>query len=327
MRKTGEKRESVQHEAHAEKLPQRLAAIDVGSNTILLLVAEYSPSSGLAIIKEAEDQPRLGAGLSSTGRLSEASIERALQSTAHMVELAREAGAQRIEAVATAAVREASNGTEFIERARRAGIPLRVISPEDEADLAYRAAASRFPHRGSMLVADIGGGSLELIGSSGDRIELTDSLPLGAVRLTELGFTTNALREHVRGQLSAVLDRARWRDARLIGSGGTFATLAAIMQARRTGRTDGSIQGVRVTSTELHDVLAMLQAMSPDDRRRVPGLRPERADIIVAGLTVADELVRWIGAVDVTMNRYGVREGLLLRMLTDSAGGLATSSS
>ena len=119
----------------------------------------------------------------------------------------------------------------------------------------------------------------------------------------------------MRGRLSAVLDRERWREARLIGSGGTFATLAAIMQARRTGRTGQEIQGVGVTGRELSDVLATLAALSPDDRKRVPGLRPERADIIVAGLTVADELLRWTGAVDVTMNRYGLREGLLLRML------------
>jgi exopolyphosphatase/guanosine-5'-triphosphate,3'-diphosphate pyrophosphatase len=327
MRKTGEKPESVRRGAHAEELPQRLAAIDVGSNTILLLVAEHAHPSCFSIIQEAEDQPRLGAGLGSTGRLSELAIERALQSTAHMVEVAREAGAQRIDAVATAAVREAGNGAEFIERAHREGIPLRVISPEDEADLAYRSAAYRFPHRGSMLVADIGGGSLELIGATDDRVELIDSLPLGAVRLTELGFTPDVLREHVRGQLSAVLDRERWRDARLIGSGGTFATLAAIMQARRARPTDESIQGVAVTSPELADVLAMLETMTADDRKRVSGLRPERADIIVAGLTVADELLRWIDAVDVTMNRYGLREGLLLRMLADSNSELATPSS
>jgi exopolyphosphatase / guanosine-5'-triphosphate,3'-diphosphate pyrophosphatase len=315
MRKTGEKPESVRRGAHADEPPQRLAAIDVGSNTILLLVAEHDPSGAFRIIKEAEDQPRLGAGLGATGRLSEAAIERAVQSTAHMVEVAREAGAQRIDAVATAAVREAGNGAEFIERARREGIPLRVISPEDEADLAYRSAAYRFPHRGSMLVADIGGGSLELIGATDDRFELIDSLPLGAVRLTEMGFTPDVLREHVRGQLSAVLDQERWRDARLIGSGGTFATLAAIMQARRARPTDGSIQGVRVTSPELADVLSTLETMAADDRKRVSGLRPERADIIVAGLTVADELLRWIGAPDVTMNRYGLREGLLLQMI------------
>src|SRR3954452_9365827 len=117
MRKTGEKPESVRRGAHAEELPQRLAAIDGGSNTILLLVAEHANPSCFSIIQEAEDQPRLGAGSGSTGRLSELAIERALQSTAHMVEVAREAGAQRIDAVATAAVREAGNGAEFIERA------------------------------------------------------------------------------------------------------------------------------------------------------------------------------------------------------------------
>ena len=296
-------------------MAQRLAAIDVGSNTILLLVGEHDPSAGLTIIDEAEDQARLGAGLGTTGRLSDAAMDRALRSLIQMRDQALRLGATRVEAVATAAVREAQNGAEFAERARQSGIPLRVISPETEAQLAYHSAGFHFPGTGPMLVADIGGGSLELIGATGNRLTLVQSLPLGAVRLTELALDPEALRRHIREHLRSALDPATWHGSRLIGSGGTFANLASMVLSRRSGRLDGSIQGTRVTAGEVEGVLRLLKSMSSEQRRSVPGLRPERADIIVAGLTVADELLRWVAAPDVMVNRYGLREGLLLEML------------
>jgi exopolyphosphatase / guanosine-5'-triphosphate,3'-diphosphate pyrophosphatase len=122
----------------------RLAAIDVGSNTILLTVAEPDTDQGLRIVEEAADQPRLGAGLGRTGRLQSDAMERALQSLTRMRDTYRRLDAHRIGAVATAAVREAANGGEFVERVRELDIPLRVISPEVEAALSYRSAAYRF---------------------------------------------------------------------------------------------------------------------------------------------------------------------------------------
>jgi exopolyphosphatase/guanosine-5'-triphosphate,3'-diphosphate pyrophosphatase len=315
MPRTAERQGNVRHGRFGKRLPRRLAAIDVGSNTILLLVAEHDPSTGLAIIDEAEDQPRLGAGLGTTGRLGEAAIERALQSLSRMRDHALRLGAEWIEAVATAAVREAANGAEFVERARRKGIPVRVISPEAEADLAYRSAAHHFPDPGPTLVADIGGGSMELIGVVDHEIELTTSLPLGAVRLTEMGLPLPRLRDHIRGQLGPAVDETTWTGSQVIGSGGTFANLASMVQARQGDQNMGSIQGVRATVGALEELLAALERMSPAQRREVPGLRPERADIIVAGLTVADELLRWVKCPAVTVNRYGLREGLLLEML------------
>jgi exopolyphosphatase / guanosine-5'-triphosphate,3'-diphosphate pyrophosphatase len=297
-------------------LATRLAAIDVGSNTILLLVAEHDPTAGLTIIDEAEDQARLGAGLGTTGRLSEAAMDRAVRSMIRMRDQALRLGATQLDAVATAAVREAQNGAEFVERARGSGIPLRVISPETEAELAYRSAAFNLPGGGPMLVADIGGGSLELIGANENRLMLVQSLPLGAVRLTELALEPEALRHHIRKHLQATLDPETWQRPRLIGSGGTFVNLASMVLARRSGRVGASIQGTRVTIGELESVLRFLEGMSSEERRSVPGLRPERADIIVAGLTVADELLRWVAATDVVVNRYGLREGLLLEMLS-----------
>jgi exopolyphosphatase/guanosine-5'-triphosphate,3'-diphosphate pyrophosphatase len=293
--------------------PKRLAAIDVGSNTILLLIADYQPSFGLTIIEEAEEQPRLGAGLLATGRLSDASMERALLSLARMRDRCRQLGVGRVDAVATAAVREAANGKELVNRVQILGIPLRVISPETEAALAYRSAAYHFPNAGRTLVADIGGGSLELVGAADGQIGLIRSLPLGAVRLTELQLQLPALREHIRQLLGdAGVDRG-WAGSKVVGSGGTFATLASMLSAQR-GFPAGPIQGTEVSARETELLLSHLSAMDGETRRSVPGLRPERADIIVAGLAVAAELLQSVASGLVTVSGYGVREGLLLEM-------------
>jgi exopolyphosphatase/guanosine-5'-triphosphate,3'-diphosphate pyrophosphatase len=292
---------------------ERIAAIDVGSNTVLLLIAEDNPTAGVTIIAEAEDQPRLGAGVSATGRLSQAAMARTLEILERMLELCRAHGVSRKAAVATAAVREAENGAEFVQLVRAHGIPLQTISPETEAALSYRSAAHHFPGAERTLVADIGGGSLELIGASGARIRLSRSLPLGAVRLTELALPLSALRDQIRRALDQSVPGRDWSGSAVIGSGGTFTNLAAMALAQR-GASGQSVHGVEISAKEIEDLLARLTALSPEDRRQVPGLRPERADIIVAGVAVAAELLVWVNASSVKVNRYGLREVLLLEM-------------
>jgi len=292
----------------------RLAAIDLGSNTILLTVADPDPDQGLKIVEEAEAQPRIGAGVGTSGRLQDDAMERALQSLTRIRHTCRRLGAHRVSAVATAAVREAANGEEFAERVRELGIPLRVISPEEEAALAYRSAAYRFGREGRMLVADIGGGSLELIGAAAGAVGMTLSLPLGAVRLTELGMSQENLRRHIHEALVAATSGAEWSDARIIGSGGTFATLASIALARRSERRDG-LHGTTIHSDEVEQLLETLAGMSLEKRREMPGLRAERADIIVAGLAVVLELLRVVRTSCVTVSGFGLRDGLLLEML------------
>jgi exopolyphosphatase / guanosine-5'-triphosphate,3'-diphosphate pyrophosphatase len=292
---------------------ERIAAIDVGSNTVLLLIAEHHPTAGLTIVAEAEDQPRLGASLSATGRLSQAAMARALETLARMRELCRAHGVSRIGAVATAAVREAENGAEFVRLVRAQGIPLQAISPETEAALSYRSAAHHFPGAERTLVADIGGGSLELIGASGGRIRLSRSLPLGAVRLTELALPLSTLRDQIGRALDQAVPRREWAGSAVIGSGGTFANLAAMALAQR-GVSGQPVHGVEMSAKEVEDLLARLSTLSPEERRQVPGLRPERADIIVAGVAVAAELLDRVKASSVRVNGYGLREGLLLEM-------------
>ncbi|MGH7510324.1 MAG: hypothetical protein ACREMZ_12760 [Gemmatimonadales bacterium] len=293
---------------------ERIAAIDVGSNTVLLTIAEYDPEAGLVVIEDAEDQPRLGAGLSATGRLGEEAIGRAIRALTRMRDTCRRHGVNRIAAVATAAVREAENGADFVHRVRSLDIPLRVISAETEAALSYRSAAHHFPSGSRTLVADIGGGSLELIGAVNGRVRLTRSLPLGAVRLTELAVPLTDLRARIRRELEQAVPGREWLASSLIGSGGTFASIAAMALARR-GSPAASLHGSMVTTPELEELLASVAAMSPEQRRRVPGLQPERGDIIVAGLAVAAELLERIGAGGVTVSAFGLRDGLLLEMV------------
>lgn len=291
---------------------ERIAAIDVGSNTVLLTVAENDPDRGPVTIEDAEDQPRLGAALGVTGRLSEEAMTRALQVLARMRDTCNGLGVHRVAAVATAAVREAANGAEFVSRVKTLGIPLRTISPEEEAALSYRSAAYRFPGDEPTIVADIGGGSLELIGAVQQKVALVRSLPLGAVRLTEMHLASEDLQRHVSGLLSAAFRETEWIGSRIIGSGGTFATLASMILAGRRQRQ--GIHGTVVSAEEIRHLLEALAVMSPVERRQVAGLPAERADIIVAGITVVAELVNVVQASGVTVSRFGLRDGLLLEM-------------
>jgi exopolyphosphatase / guanosine-5'-triphosphate,3'-diphosphate pyrophosphatase len=297
-------------------LRERLAAIDVGSNSIRLLVAEYDPAAGLNVIDEVKDQPRLAAGLARTGRLDEEAIARAILALRRMREVCRRRGAQRIAAVATAAVREAVNGAEFVERVHRElDIPLQVIDAETEAALSYRSVAHHFRLAGARtLVADIGGGSL---------VELTLSLPLGAVRLTELYLqgrreprrAVAQLRTQVRKHLRKSVRHRDWTAGFVIGSGGTFTTLARMAIARRGLPIPETIHGVTVTTGEVETLIEWLTETPPEQRRVVPGLNPQRADIILAGLAVTAELLGLIDARQLTVSAFGLREGLLLDMI------------
>ncbi len=304
---------------------ERLAALDVGSNSIRLLVAEYDPAVGLSVIDEVKDQPRLAQGLATTGRLDDAAIERALQALARMREVCRRRGVRRIAAVATAAVREAENGGEFVRRVQNElDIPLRIIDAETEAALSYRSVAHHFRLAGARtVVADIGGGSLELIGAVDGLVELTLSLPLGAVRLTELYLSgrrdprreVTSLRTQVRKQLKKAFRSREWTAATIIGSGGTFTSLGRMAIARRGLPVPETVHGVTVATAEVETLLDWLTGLKPEQRRAVPGLNPQRADIIVAGLAVTAELLALADGRALTVSAFGLREGLLLEMI------------
>jgi exopolyphosphatase/guanosine-5'-triphosphate,3'-diphosphate pyrophosphatase len=300
---------------------RRVAAIDIGSNSIRQIVADVSVDGTIQVVDEMKAAPRLVAGLSTTGALSDTSIQAAIDAVERMATLARQLGAERVDAVATSAVREASNASAFVaEIQRRTGLRVRVLDGEEEARLSFRSAVAHFDMGvGRSVVVDIGGGSLELALSAEGVIERLSSLPFGAIRLTEAyfqnGVTSKAvrkLRREVREGIREHLPRRDWRGAQLIGSGGTFTNLAGIHLARQGILTARSVHAAHIPCSDLEHILDTLVDMTPDERRATPGLNPERADIIVAGIAAAAEVLRRVEARELVVSRDGIREGLLL---------------
>jgi len=301
---------------------RRIAAIDVGSNSVRQIVADVTTEGGITVVDEMKAAPRLGADVDETGVLGTQAMQAAAEAIGRMATLARQLGAHRIDAVATSAVRDATNSNEFIARVRQeAGITLRVIDGVDEARLSYLSALAHFDlGQGRTVVMDIGGGSLELAMAADGVLDNLVSLPFGALRSTERylrdGATHKALarlRRDVRRELRDILPRRDWRGAQLIGSGGTFTNLAGVHLARRGIVTARNVHATAVPRVDVEHILDALAVMPPEERRTVPGLNPERADIIVAGIAVAAEVLARIEAKEVTVSRYGIREGLLLQ--------------
>ncbi len=303
---------------------ERLGAIDVGSNSIRLLIAAYDPDTGLEVIDEVKAMPRLARGVASTGQLDPDAMEEAFTALSLMRGMAGRRGVSRLAVVATSAMRDASNGPDFAERIRRElGLPLQIIDAEREAQLSWRSVAHHFPMTDRRtLVADIGGGSLELVGAVDGLVEVTTSLPLGAVRLSESHLPglrephkeVAALRRHIRQVLRKALPWRDWVQATLIGSGGTFTNLGR-MAVHRRGHQRDTVHGSSVVTGEVEALLEWLTTKTPEERAEIPGLNPQRADIILAGLAVTAELLSFTDGREVTVSAFGLREGLLLEMV------------
>jgi len=299
----------------------RIAAIDIGSNSIRQIVADVGSDGTIRVVDEMKAAPRLGAGTRETRRIDERSMRNALEVVGRMVTLAKQLGAERIEAVATSAVRDTTNGQLFLDLVREeSGLNIRLLNGEDEARLSFRSALAHFEMgKGRAVVLDIGGGSLELALSADGLLDRLISLPLGALRLTEefLPGTikrdrVKKLRRKVRRALGRKLPVRNWRGAMVIGSGGTCTNIGEMHLARRGLHMAQTVQGTKVPCAEIERILDMLVELPAEERARVPGLSPARVDIIIAGICVVAEVLERLGSQELTVSSYGIREGLLL---------------
>lgn len=300
----------------------RLAAIDIGTNSIRSIVVEREKSGTFRVLDDEKATVRLGEGLYETGELSAAASERAIEALLRQKKIIDGYNVRAIEAVATSAVRKAANGKGFVAAIReRAGIDVSVISGEEEAELAALSAFNNFDMEGAKhLLVDIGGGSLELVTTIGRHVEEIYSLELGAVYLTETYLKGDApsdqahsrLRRHIRKTLKTTFAEEKPIISAIIGSGGTVTSIAAMVLAGRREEYV-SVHGYEVLRSDVVHLLAMLQRKSLKELRSVPGLNPDRADIIVAGVTVIDELLEFCQTNLLRVNERGLREGLILR--------------
>lgn len=312
----------------------RLAAIDIGTNSFRCIIIEIDPDEGFRVLDDEKATVRLGEGLAESGMITAAARERAVAALQRMGKIMAGLGAEMVEVVATSALRKANNRAEFLAEIKsRTGFTIHVIDGNAEAELAALSVHHNFAmEQQRFAMADIGGGSVEIMVSSSRHTETLASLELGAVYLTEefihndppTALELKLLRKQIRKALKAEGIGDGLPISCLIGSGGTMTNIGSMAMAFRGDQYE-TVHRYEVLHSEVVHLLAMLTRMSHTQRLQIPGLNPERADIILAGMILADELLRCTRTNLLRINAKGIREGLILQSLR-KRGLLPTNS-
>jgi exopolyphosphatase / guanosine-5'-triphosphate,3'-diphosphate pyrophosphatase len=301
----------------------RLAAIDIGSNSVHMIVADtYGPHS-FRVIERERERVKLGAGAFRTGKLMPENSEAALSALERFAALCKRLKVQRVIANATSAVREAANGREFIKLVeKRAGIKVRVIDGRQEADLIYRGIRHSSDLVGKhALMMDLGGGSLEVMYGDARRLKDATSLPLGVQRLGDMFGTQEALSRRARAELHKLIEKHSGPFLRrvkragidvVICTSGTQLTLGLACLRLRGRDPWGSLNGCVIQLSELRDLSAQLSNVSANDRTRLPGIDERRADVVHLGAIVLVTALEAVGAEEMQLCGASLREGLLL---------------
>jgi exopolyphosphatase/guanosine-5'-triphosphate,3'-diphosphate pyrophosphatase len=309
---------------------RRLAAIDLGTNTVRLLVAEALGRGRWRALHHTQTITRLGEGLQSRGELGDAAMARTVAAVAEYCRTAEALGARDIVIVATSAVREAPNRGTFLDRVRRAaGRDVRVVSGEEEARLALLGTLHGLDTlSGSLLLFDIGGGSTEFILARERRLTAVVSLGLGVVPLAERYLTAGPVdwtryglmvREIRRGLSDGLRDFARQgRPEHLVGTAGTVATLAALDQELPFYDPE-RVQGHVLHRDRIERLLARLGALPVSARAELPCLPPGRADVIIPGIAICLAAMGHFGFASLVVSEFGLREGILVDELSRPA--------
>ena len=312
------------------------AALDLGTNNCRLLIARTA-QDGFTVVDAFSRVVRLGEGLATTGKMSEAAMDRAVEALTVCADKLKRRNVVLARSVATEACRQALNGVEFIERVKReTGIVLDIITAEEEARLAVMGCHALLePGNGPALIFDIGGGSTELVLVSTDGVvpEILDwaSIPWGVVSLTESepleGEDSKSLDETYARMLRKVHDRVAdfasrlpvgQGDHRLLGTSGTVTTLASVHLGLNS-YDRRKIDGLHVSSQAMRDISRQLAALAPAGRAAFPTIGTERADLVVAGCAILEVIIDiWPGERLGIADR-GIREGILRALMANDA--------
>jgi exopolyphosphatase / guanosine-5'-triphosphate,3'-diphosphate pyrophosphatase len=298
----------------------RFATIDVGTNSVLLLVADRTPEGRFQPVLERAEITRLGRGVDQSRRLSPEGMEATIEALRAFAREARSLGAEGIAVSATSAARDAQNGAEFLEAAKaRAGVTVEIISGEQEAQLSFASVHMDFASEaaGPLLVIDIGGGSTEFIyGNRAGRVEFRHSFDVGSVRLTERLIRTDPVSSADRERVESLLREAFASlpspppAAELVGVAGTVTTLYAL-QNRIEPYDATRVHGGTLTHAQLEQLVDRLCGLPLGERRALPGLQPKRADVIPAGALILLEAVHALRVDQCRVSDRGLRWGLM----------------
>jgi exopolyphosphatase/guanosine-5'-triphosphate,3'-diphosphate pyrophosphatase len=314
----------------------RLAAIDIGTNSIHMVVVQVKADLSFEVVDREKEMVRLGAGGLGGKALAPAAAEAAFETLGRFRQLAVSRQVEETIAVATSAVREARNGGEFLAAVEdRTGIRARVISGVEEARLIHKAAVYGVDaSSGTTVVIDIGGGSMEITLGTATETHLTRSFPLGAIRLTDRYVSSDPLSKaderrlvrHIRsevGAFAAQLTEAGF--SRVVATSGTSLSLGEVALAGRRLFDGNTIHHARIPAKALHKARKQVVALDMQRRLRLPGLDSRRADLIVAGAVLLDTVVRLLDAREITLCDLALREGLILDFIDRNRKRIATA--
>jgi exopolyphosphatase/guanosine-5'-triphosphate,3'-diphosphate pyrophosphatase len=312
------------------KVMPRYAAIDIGSNSIRMEAAEVVSGQPARVLASEREVTRLGESVFRTGAVSEEALRAACAVLARMAALYRKLDVVGVRAVATSAIRDTRNPHEFLARASEAaGTPVEIISGREEARLIFLGVESTWPQTGKRtLMIDIGGGSAEIIGAEDGVLKEAFSKPLGAVRLREIflkedpptALQLHQMHEYIQAKLDAPVRRlghAGWD--RAIATSATAAAVAHAV-ARIPGSRREEIDRLRTPTPEVSKLYRRLAALHLAGRRRITGIGPKRAEIIVPGVAVLLDFLREFQLPAVYYCRAGVRDGIIADLAARNVG-------
>jgi exopolyphosphatase/guanosine-5'-triphosphate,3'-diphosphate pyrophosphatase len=303
-------------------LAKRVASIDIGTNTILLLIAEVSEGEMKPLL-EMEAIVRLGENLQKSGVISPQAMDRGLQTLTQYLERCQAWEVQKLFAVGTSALREAKNSEVFLKLVKeKLNLSIGVISGEEEAQLSFLAVAKDFQETGKpILVVDVGGGSTEFILGRGDQISQWISLPLGSVRFTEQFLHSDPVQEEEwqkmeRKILESLVDIPHSQEPlSMVAVGGTATTLASVEQGLEEFVVE-KIHHFVLKKEALKNQLLLYRSQTIEERKKIPGLPMARADVVLAGAAILYLTMEEVNCPSVLMSCHGVRYGLIYKMLT-----------
>ncbi len=311
----------------------RRAVIDIGTNSIKLLIAEVGHGEVRPVWEESK-QTRLGDGFYDTHRLQPGPLSKTVQAVVHFVAKAREQHAASTRVIATSAARDAVNGDELTAEVERAcGIRVEIVSGDHEAELVFRGVMSDPELRQEpLMIFEVGGGSSELILGYGDRLDFRRSFPVGTVRLLaklphsdpptpeELSGCRNWVREFLRGEVQPELTLAMQREAefqsrkggmQFVGTGGT-ASILGCLEAKLASFDRQRLEAVRLTRELLSGHVNRLWGLPVEERKHLVGLPPNRADVILTGAVIYEAVLQQFGFAQLRISTRGLRFGAVL---------------
>ena len=304
---------------------KRTAVIDMGSNSFRLVVYGWEPGRYWQHVDEIREAVRVSTGMGDSGAIKGSRVKRAVQTAVVFASFCEHSGIDDVRAVATSAIRDATNQADLLEQMRdHAGLDVRVLSTEDETRYGYLAIANTTTVENGWGL-DMGGGSLQLMRIEDRRLGGSGSWPLGAVRVSEEFLPDDkpsskqlkALRKHVAKTVAGCDWLPSGDGGPFAAIGGTVRNLAAAAQKRADHPDTGGVQGFRLSRTALEELIEELCGMPPAKRGGVPGIKPDRGDVILGGAAVLGALMDHCGFGEVEVTDSGLREGVFMERFLD----------